>query len=49
MIIAKRGVPVARLCPLDPPKARVPGLLKGRVDDTFFDPLPEDELALWER
>ena len=30
---------------------RVPGLLKGKVslpDSFFFDPLPEEELKLWE-
>jgi prevent-host-death family protein len=46
--IAKRGRPIARLCPLEPPKARKPGLLKGTLDDAFFDPLPEDELEAWE-
>ena len=23
------------------------GFLQGRVDETFFDPLPEDELERW--
>ncbi|MCP4677095.1 MAG: type II toxin-antitoxin system Phd/YefM family antitoxin [Deltaproteobacteria bacterium] len=49
VIIAKRGKPIARLCPLDPPRARVPGLLEGRVDDAFFEPLPAEELEAWER
>ena len=48
VIIAKRGKPIARLCPLEPLEARVPGLLEGRLDDAFFDPLPDDELDVWE-
>jgi hypothetical protein len=27
---------------------RTPGLLKGKLSDTFFDPLPEEELQQWE-
>lgn len=49
IILAKAGKPYARLMPL--PAAgdeRQPGRLPGKVDDAFFDPLPEDELAAWE-
>lgn len=49
IIIAKGGKPVARLCPLEPRQARKPGLLKGRVDDSFFEPLPDEELDAWDR
>ena len=49
IIIAKGGKPCARLCPLESPEPRRPGLLHGRVDDAFFDPLPEEELVAWER
>ena len=48
VIIARRGKAIARLCPLHPPARREPGLLKGKVDDAFFEPLPEEELAAWE-
>jgi prevent-host-death family protein len=48
IVISKRGKPVARLCPIDPPRARVPGLLSGKVGDEFFDPLPDEELEAWE-
>jgi prevent-host-death family protein len=48
IIIAKNGEPYARLVPLEKPKARQPGLLKGKLEDSFFDPLPEEELAAWE-
>lgn len=48
VVIAKRGTPYARLCPLEPPPVRKPGLLSGKVDEGFFDPLPDDELEAWE-
>ena len=47
--IAKSGKPVARLVPLSSLPPRLPGLLKGRVEDSFFDPLPDEELDAWER
>ena len=49
IIIAKSGRPVARLSPLVPQEPRRPGLLTGKVEDSFFDPLPDDELDAWER
>ncbi|MCE2483262.1 MAG: type II toxin-antitoxin system Phd/YefM family antitoxin [Alphaproteobacteria bacterium] len=50
VVIARRGEPVARLVPCKPRKKRRPGRLKGKVviTDAFFDPLPEEELKLWE-
>ena len=48
VIIAKAGKPCARLCPLEPAQPRQPGLLEGRVDDAFFQPLPDNELDAWE-
>ena len=27
---------------------RTPGLLTGKLSDSFFDPLPEEELQQWE-
>lgn len=27
---------------------RTPGLLKGKLSDAFFEPLPEEELQQWE-
>mgnify|MGYP000046401861 CR=1 FL=1 len=49
IILAKAGKPYARMVPLatDAGKRR-PGRLAGRVDDAFFDPLPEAELRAWE-
>ena len=49
VIISKRGKRIARLCPIEPTEPRVPGLLAGRVDGAFFDPLPDEELAAWDR
>ena len=51
IIIARGHRPLVKLIPLDPiPEGRFFGSLKdtGHVDDSFFDPLPEEELAAWE-
>ncbi|QMW22014.1 type II toxin-antitoxin system Phd/YefM family antitoxin [Sandaracinobacteroides saxicola] len=51
VVISRGKVPVVKLVPVAPvakPK-RVPGSMKGLIalDDSFFDPLPDDELAMW--
>ena len=48
VIISKSGRPYARLCPLQAPARRKPGLLHGKVDEDLFAPLPDEELAAWE-
>jgi prevent-host-death family protein len=52
VVIARGDEPVVRLTPVKPleKKWRVPGRLKGQVewDERFLEPLPEEELALWE-
>lgn len=48
VVITKSGKPYAKICPLEPKGKRRPGLLVGKVDETFFDPLPEQELEAWE-
>jgi len=49
IVIARAGKPVVRLVPVDAAVPRRPGLLKGlTLPDDLFDPLPEDELAVWE-
>jgi len=51
IVIARGNTPLVRLTPLNPPqRKRQFGALKGkaRVDDAFFAPLPEEELAAWE-
>jgi prevent-host-death family protein len=48
IILAKAGKPYARLVPLAPEtRQRIPGRLKGRLGDEFFEVLPEDELSAW--
>jgi prevent-host-death family protein len=49
IILAKAGRPYARLVPLEEQQQRRPGLVKGRVTEAFFEPLPEEELEAWER
>lgn len=51
VVIARNNHPVAKLVSLSPRNKRRFGALAGRlsVDDSFFDPLPEDELAAWEQ
>jgi len=48
IIIGKAGKPYAKLVPLSPVKERVPGIAEGAVIDSFFEPLPENELKAWE-
>ncbi len=50
VVVARRGKPVARLVAFEPRGARCPDVLKGKVTipDSFFDPLPEEELKSWE-
>jgi len=52
VIIAHGRRPVVRLVPIDraAPERKF-GALRGKVhvDDSFFEPLPEDELAAWEK
>lgn len=51
VVIARGKVPVVRLVPVvAKPSGRRFGAMQGRVwlDDSFFDPLPEEELTAWE-
>jgi prevent-host-death family protein len=53
IVIARGQNPVVRLQPVAATKRkrREPGWLKGKVDlpdSFFFDPLPEEELRLWD-
>lgn len=51
VVLARNGVPVARLVPYAAPlPERRFGSMKGRarVDDAFFDPLPPEEMQYWE-
>lgn len=55
IILARAGKPCAKIVPIDPPATlppRKPGRFRGQFrdipDSVWFDPLPEEELALWE-
>lgn len=51
VVIARGDVPVARLVPIvERLPARQAGTLRGliKVTDTFFEPLPPEELDAWE-
>jgi len=51
VVIARNGKPVARLVRFRGRGKRRFGALRGRISigESFFDPLPEYELAAWER
>ncbi len=49
IVLAKAGRPYVKLVPVRSIKKRRPGLLRGKVTSAFFAPLPEPELAAWER
>jgi len=57
VIISVGGKERARILPYHIPdqnvsinkQSRTPGLLKGKLGDSFFDPLPEEELKAWEK
>ncbi|MCY3927132.1 MAG: type II toxin-antitoxin system prevent-host-death family antitoxin [Acidobacteria bacterium] len=49
VVITRHGEPVAKLMAYRPRARRQFGALRGRVsiDERFFEPLPEAELAAW--
>lgn len=50
IVIARNSEPVARLVPYRKRGVRKFGALAGQIEiaDSFFDPLPEEELVAWE-
>jgi prevent-host-death family protein len=51
VVISRRDKPVARLVPIETARPeRKPGRFKGQfeIGPEFFEPLPEEELRLWE-
>lgn len=52
VVISRGKQPIAKVTPIQPkPKIkRMPGRYKGLIEvpDSFFDPMTEEELALWE-
>lgn len=49
VIISRGDRPVARLVAVDSSGPREMGFVGYRVPDSFFELLPDDELAAWER
>lgn len=47
IVIARGGVPVARLSPLSGPAPRELGFVDVIIPESFDDPLPADELEAW--
>lgn len=49
VVIAKNGVPVARLVRAADPGARIPGRFRGQIQgvDALIEPFPLDDVALW--
>jgi len=49
VVIARGKTPVAKIVPIKKAKRRNLGIFKGvfTVGPEFFEPLPEDELRLW--
>jgi prevent-host-death family protein len=50
VVIARGSTPVVKLTPVGLARKRpIFGALEGKIafSDSFFDPLPDDELALW--
>lgn len=51
VVISRRDKPIARLVAIETVRPeRKPGRMQGMIEvgDEIFDPLPEDELRLWE-
>jgi prevent-host-death family protein len=48
IVIARAGKPLVRLVPVQSQAPREPGIAKGRVTETFFEPLPDEELDAWD-
>lgn len=48
VVIARDGTPIVRLVPVGPPPPRPVGFVPGVMSDSFFEPLPDDELKRWE-
>ena len=50
IVLARGKQPVVKLVPVAPKPKRMFGRLKGkiRIGPEFFEPLPEEELKLWE-
>lgn len=41
VLITREGKPVARMVAVEPPRQRPLGFVRGKLPESFFDPLPE--------
>lgn len=48
-VISRGDTPVARLIPVQESPERELGFVPYEIPDSFFEPLPDDELAAWEQ
>ncbi|WP_309621441.1 type II toxin-antitoxin system prevent-host-death family antitoxin [Novosphingobium sp.] len=50
VVIARGKKPAVKLVPIGQKPKRIPGLLKGKIHigPEFFEPMSEEDLALWE-
>ncbi|MPY98723.1 MAG: type II toxin-antitoxin system prevent-host-death family antitoxin [Actinophytocola sp.] len=48
VVIARGDKPVARLIPVQEPPERELGFVPYDLPDSFFESLPENEIAVWE-
>ena len=52
VVICRRNLPVARICPVEAAEVRAPVLGsakgEGRILPSFYEAVDNDELALWE-
>lgn len=48
IVIAKAGRPLVRLVAVEESRPREGGFLSCTLPDSFFEPLPEEELQAWE-
>ena len=50
VVIARNGKPVVRMVPVQERGKPQPDVFKGKfvLPDSFFEPLPEEELKAWE-
>ena len=49
IVVAKAGTPWARIVPLAEPPERQPGRYSDNIPDSFYEPLPAQEIDAWER
>lgn len=48
IVLGKAGKPYAKLVPLSRRERKLGSLKEFKLDESFFDPLPEEELAAWQ-